>query len=448
MTLRSIVPLLFVCAACGKLPAKVDPEPPAPPPVPVTTLTPPPGPFNGKVTVKLEADLPSTVFLTTDGTDPGVEGPTRVSGPSPLTIELTRTATLTYFARTEAGGQEAPQVAKYSRAGAVGGTISGVVVVGGVAVGKEVVLQADGVQTSLGSTPDAGELPFVLTGLDTGQHRLTAMADRNGDGNFWPVIDLSSDVMVVPLDLADPYKASAENVRIYLQASQPGLCTIKGVITIPKPAIGLSLSISALSTSAFTAGFDPQVLLAQLRNGYQVIVNDTDTQYPYAITDLACGQYVPVPMLTGFGSGGLAMNFLANPLRSLNLGAGETGTANFSFGAVTLSGTATVTPPAASPGIVYGVVSAKTFSMTTGIQGVLMPTVFLPDTATGTLKAGFAGQAMRENSTFKVRVFTSLDGGSPLTTSLAWTANPLAPEPGHVNVATGTTDVTQDIVVP
>jgi hypothetical protein len=37
---------------------------------PVTTLSPAPGPFNDKVTVTFATNMPATVYVTTDGSDP------------------------------------------------------------------------------------------------------------------------------------------------------------------------------------------------------------------------------------------------------------------------------------------------------------------------------------------------------------------------------------------
>ncbi|MHB8877921.1 MAG: chitobiase/beta-hexosaminidase C-terminal domain-containing protein [Myxococcaceae bacterium] len=442
----ALLSLIAFAAGCGKPPAKVPPQEVPPPAVPTTVLTPPPGDFADKVTVKLESDLPATIYLTIDGSDPHGTSPGRISGPSPISVELTKTSILTYFALTDEGGEEPLQAVSYRRAGGPSGTIRGVVVVGPIAVGKEVALIADGTTQSLGTPAAPGELPFFLTGLDSGQHRLVAMSDRNGDGNFWPIIDLSSDVLAVRLDLADPFKASAEDVRIYLGSSQPGLCTIKGTITLPVPAFGQSLSISAMSTDAFSGGADPQALLNGLLGGYQVVTNSTDQDYPYVITDLKPGRYVPVPLLSGFGGGGAAMNFMANPLRSLTLAAGETGIADFRFGPVVLSGTVTLKPTVPPTGVVYGIVAAKNVSFFTGIQGVLMPVVFIPGSTE--LKGGYAGQALRESSTFQLRVFTSLDAQNPLTAALAWTVNPFAAEPAHATATVGTTAFTKDIIVP
>src|SRR5687767_2292603 len=77
-----------------------------PSPVPaVTKLTPAPGPFNDKVTVRIETDRPATLFVTTDGSDPRSNAK-RLTGESPLTVELTKTTTLTFFSRTAEDAEE------------------------------------------------------------------------------------------------------------------------------------------------------------------------------------------------------------------------------------------------------------------------------------------------------------------------------------------------------
>ncbi|MBI3185037.1 MAG: hypothetical protein HYZ28_23095 [Myxococcales bacterium] len=445
---RTAALLPLACAlACSKGPYPVK-VPPEPPPVAKTTVSPPPSVFTGKLTIRFETDRPATVFATTDGSDPRVEAKGRLTGAAQLSVQLDRTSVVSFFSRTPEGGEETVQTATYTRAGGEPGSISGVVVVGGLAVQKEIALSVDGAITRLGKVNAPGELRFSATGLDSGQHRLVAVADRNGDGNFWPLIDYASDTHAVTLDLKDPFKASAENVRIYLGTSQPGLATIQGTITLPDPPVGQNLSVSALKSDALGASADMNALLQQLQNGYRVFTNGTDKQYPYAITDLEPGRYVPVPALMGFGAGGLALNFIANPFKALNLGPGETGVADFAYGPVGISGTVTLKPAQAPQGIVYGVVAAKHASFTEGMQAVLMPAVFLPQTGTTDLKGSYAGSALRANASFQVRVFTSLEGQNPLTAALAWSINPFAGLPPQATVPTGSSDVKQDITVP
>jgi hypothetical protein len=192
---------------------------------------------------------------------------------------------------------------------------------------------------------------------------------------------------------------------------------------------------------------DPTQLLSQLQSGYRVFTNSVDTTYPYVITDLEPARYVPVPVLTGFGAGGLAMNFQINPLRSVNVEADQTAEADFIFGPVTISGTVTLTPQTPPSGIVYGIVAARHSSFAEGIQAVLMPTVFIDD-GSGTLSGHYAGKALRADSSFQLRVFSSLDAQNPITSALAWVMNPFAPEPPHEKLKTDQTDLTVDLNLP
>jgi hypothetical protein len=249
------------------------------------------------------------------------------------------------------------------------------------------------------------------------------------------------------LDLSDPFKASAEGVRIFLGQSQDGLCTIEGTIELPEVPFGQSLSVAALSPDVLTGGGDPAAILAQLQSGYSVLTNGSEPKYPYAITDLEPGRYLPVPVLTGFGSGGLAMNFIANIFKTQSLKAGETGIADFEYGGVALSGKVTVPQPAEPQPFAYGIVAAKHTSLSKGTQAVLMPTVFLAN-ETGDLEGNYAGQALREHATFQLRVFTSIDDPSPLTSALAWVLNPLSSSGTLASVPTGTEDIELNLTAP
>src|SRR5579871_1471430 len=132
-----------------------------------TTLSPPPGPFNDQLPVTLTADAPATIFVTTDGTDPNASA-TRLSGASPFTVTLTQTTHLTYFSRTPNGANEPISSADYVRAGGKKGSISGVVVVGDVAVNQALALFADGQLTPLGMLAAPGTVPFEVDGLANG----------------------------------------------------------------------------------------------------------------------------------------------------------------------------------------------------------------------------------------------------------------------------------------
>ena len=70
--------LLF---ACGPTPGPFTFTPNAEVPPPKTTVDPPPGPFNGDVTLTFTTDRPATVYLSTDGSDPRTTSKGRTDGP-------------------------------------------------------------------------------------------------------------------------------------------------------------------------------------------------------------------------------------------------------------------------------------------------------------------------------------------------------------------------------
>ncbi len=436
---------------CGPSPSVTTPDAgmPLPPPVPaVTSLTPTSGPFNGSVEVTLTTDKPATVFVTTDGSDPKLESPGRTSGDGAVTLTLSQTTTLTFFSRTAEGADEAVRTAEFLRAGGPAGTLSGVVVLDTVAVGHEVAVFVNGRPQELGTPTTAKELPFTITGLGSGTHRIVAMGDRNDDGNFIPVVDLTSDVHSFQLEFENPLKASVENVRIHLGTSSPGLCTLTGRIRLPKPAQGELLRVSAINAAALSGGgLDPAALLTQLQNGDPFVASEAQTEYPFVLTNLEPGNYVPVPLLTSFGSGGLSMNVLANPLNSITCEADEIETANLDFGPVALSGTVTLQPTTAPQGAVWGIVAAKGISFTAGMQAVLMPVFFTPVPGGTELMGGYSGRALRSNMDFDLRLFSNLDSANPLTDALAWTVTPFGAAPSQAQVKTTTADATVDFTV-
>jgi len=447
----ALIPALLWLAACGGTP-KVDTRIPTPP---RTTLAPAPGPFNDRVTVTLTSDLPATVYVTTDGSDPSMDSPARKSGPSPLGLELAATSTLRYYAVSTADGlAETPGTAVYTRAGGAPGSISGEVVFATVAVGKKVAVSLDReTPVELGTPTDAGTLPFRFENVADGTHRLRAWADRDGSGTFAPVLDLLSDPVTVEIDSTDEFKASAEGVKLLLAASEETLCTITGTVTFGQPPVGQSLSIAALSGDALTQGAsDPAALLQQLQNGYQVFTNETDTRYTYAITNLEPGSYIPLAILTGLGAGGAALNFQGRAL-PVTCGAGDTLVRDFTFGRVTLSGSASFTPPADAPGFVYGIVAGKTLNTNFlspdvgSFQAVLMPTVFAPGATAGTLTGGFGSLALKEAAPWSLRAFPSTDAQNPFVAALPWLLPPIvggSNAPPHDTFSTTTVDVQRD----
>jgi hypothetical protein len=358
------------------------------------------------------------------------------------------TTTINWFASDD-GKDEQLHTGAWTRAGGPKGTISGVVVVGSFATDKAIGVARNLELKTLPEQAMPAEVPFLFEGVMSGTHQLVALMDRNGDGNLVPLVDFQGPQVSITIDLTDPFKASAEGVKLYLGASAPDLCTVRGTITLPDPMFGANLRISALSPDSLAGGIDPQTLLTQLQAGYQIFTNNTDTEYPYVITDLKPGRYVLSPALIGFGAGGLAMNFIANPLKTVVCTEGEEVTQDFAFGPVTLSGTVSHHPTTPPASFVYGVVAARNISLTDGIQAVLMPAVFAPDPSMmGSYLGNYAGQALRPNATFQIRAFLSTTSMNPLTDALAWVINPFATQPPQVNLPVGTMPVVQDLTVP
>ncbi|MFT3836807.1 MAG: chitobiase/beta-hexosaminidase C-terminal domain-containing protein [Myxococcaceae bacterium] len=453
MRIVSLAVLALLAFSCGPTPEPLVFTPNATVPPPVTTVDPKPGPFNGKVTLTFTTDRPATVYVSTDGSDPRTTSVGRQQGESPFQITLDATTTVNYFA-SQKGKDEDLHTDMWIRAGGPKGTISGVVVVGDFAAGKTIGVYRNNELQKLGKPQTPQEVPFLFTGVATGTHNLVAYADRNGDDQLFPFIDYASATVPIQIDLTDPFKASAENVHIYLGTSAPELGTLEGTITLPKPPLGQSLRMSALNAGAFTTGAtDPMALLNQLQAGYQIFTDPGTMQYPYVITDLMPGQYMPVPVLFGFGQGGIALNFVANPLMPANVTAGNTTVYDVAFGPVTMSGTAVVKAASAPQGFAYGVVAARASSFSDGIQAVLMPVIFgAPDAMTGDLSGQFGAEALRANHTFAMRIFVNNNApggtGNPLTDALTWVVNPFATQPAHATVQTGTTDVTTTVTMP
>lgn len=442
--------LLAVCLtlACGQKPGPLELEPNAELGPPGVKATPPAGPFNGKITITFEADRPATVYVSTNGQDPRESSIGRLSGPSPFTLEISANTSIKYFASVN--GKDGPlQEGTWTRAGGPAGTISGVVVVGGFAVGKEVGLFRNTNLKNLGKPMMPTEIPFTYEGLRTGTYRLTAISDRNDDGNLIPFIDFQSATTTIDLDTSDPFKAGPENVRIYLGASGSGLGTLRGTITLPKPPALQNLQISILDPGALTGGLDPMTLIQQLQGGYRILTNPMETEYPYVITDLMPGRVTPVPSLIGFGNGGLAVNLLANPLQPVNIVADEETIANFAFGPVTVSGDIALgSMSAPTGGLGFGIVAARVASISDGIQAVMMPVIFTQDTMTMTSRATYSGSCFRGNSTVNLRVFTNANGANPITDALTWVVNPFAAGMPHATVQTTMTDAVKDIALP
>jgi predicted small lipoprotein YifL len=448
MRLPIFVLVAALASSCGQKPGPLDFEPNAVLAPPRVKADPPAGPFNGEITITFESERPATVYYSTNGEDPRTSSLGRVSGESPITLTISANTTVKYFASV--GGKDGElEEGTWVRAGGPKGTISGVVVVGGFAVNKEVGLFRNSALENLGKPMMPTEIPFAFTGLRTGSHRLTAISDRNDDGALIPFLDFQSDTTTIELDLNDPYKAGPENVRIYLGSSKSGLGTLRGTITLPRPPALQNLQMSLLDPGALTGGLDPAALLTQLQNGYQIITTPNQTEYPYVITDLMPGRVNPVPSLFGFGNGGIAINLLANPLQPVTILADEETVADFAFGPVTISGDVVLgSMSAPTGGFAFGIVAAKTASLTDGIQAVLMPVIFMQDNTTMTSRAAYSGAAFRGNAAVSLRVFTNANGANPITDALTWAVNPFAAGAPHASVNTQMADVVRDITLP
>ncbi len=444
--MRAALPcaLSFLMLSCGGQQKPFGFEGPGALPLAPSTVIvePPPGPFNGTVTVRLRAARAGAkVYVSSDGRDPRTTSQGRLSGTA-ISLTLEKTTKLRFFTSVRGEPDSELQEAEWVRAGGPVGTISGTLVVGQFATGKRLGLSRNGQVRELAPTSEPIEIPFRYTGLATGTYRLRGLADRNDDGFLLPVIDYEGDSINVELDRADPAKAGPENVRVYLGASQAGLGTLAGIIRLPKPPPFQQLRLAVLSASDLSG--DPAALLQKLQDGYQVFTNAVDTEYPYVITDLRPGQYTPVPALIGFGSGGLAFNLIANPLRQVTVLADQTTYKDFAFGPVSISGTVTIGPDAGVPSsaINLGVVAGRTLSLVDGVQAVLMPVLF---SGGSTMTASYGGSAFRGNTSVALRVFPGTTG---IVQALTWVINPLSGDPPHATVSVGMDDVVQDISLP
>ena len=173
------LPLFVVVVAlglsgCGQKPGPLVIEPDAELGPPGVKADPPAGPFNGEITITFETPRPATIYFSTNGQDPRTSTVGRVSGPSPQTLKVSANTTVKYFASANGKDGELSE-GTWTRAGGPRGTISGVVVVGGFAVGKEVGLfRNTSLQQSRQAVHAHGD-PLLLHGPDD----RAAPADRD-----------------------------------------------------------------------------------------------------------------------------------------------------------------------------------------------------------------------------------------------------------------------------
>jgi hypothetical protein len=406
---------------------------------------PAPGPFNDSITLTIGSDQAATIFWSTDGSDPRETSRGRQEAFAPASITLTTTSSLRIFA-SHNGKDSALFEGTWTRAGGAPGRISGRVVFGGFCAGKELGITRNGQLLRLGPAPMTSNfVPFRFDGVMSGNSRLVAICDRNNDGALQSFVDYSGDAVTVSLDLADPFRASAEGVEVFVGSSAKGLGTLRGTILLPKAPAFQNLSLSVLPANTLSgggAGLNIQTLLAQLQNGYRIGTSQQQTEYPYVITDLMPGRLLPVASLLGLGGGGFAVNLVTNPLSLPLIEADKETVQDFSFGPVSLTGTVIAT--ASTTGL--GLVAARITSLTDGIQAVLMPVFFVPDSTTMTARATYSASSLKANQTVAVRVFPN--GTQAITEALTWVLNPFGGLPPHATIPIATSDVSRDIMVP
>lgn len=468
--MRRAIPLLMFLAACD---VSWGPEL-----APSVTVSPAPGPFNDTLEVTLTLDQPGLLYVTTDGSDPLVESELRIVSSAPVKVTLARTSTVKWVSEgPELKSRSDTLSGEYVRAGGKPGTISGVIVTGDVIVGHGVQLSLDGDAQEFEAPTEPSRIPFSYTGVADGEHALQAIADRDDDGNFLPFLDINSAVANVVIDRKDPFKASVEDLVIYLGASASDKCTIFGNVTLADPQTTALVNLSALSPEALTGaigggggGGDPTGifggLLGTLLGGDRLLADGSTGRYPYVLADLEPGTYIPVPALISFDRG-LGINLIANILNPVDCGPGDVKRADFRFGPVTLSGRVTITP--ATPGggggdplgglFNLGTVAARSSTLGTGVQAVLMPAFLSAAGTDGTLAGDYEGKGIRDFANVSLRVFSGsgggLGGGLPgggfglgsLLEALVWAVNPLSSDPPDARVQTQAGPLTQDLAV-
>jgi hypothetical protein len=430
-------------AACGRTPVTFPP---------VTTVEPAGGPFAGHVVVKLTTDVPAVVRWTLDGSDPRKGGAAVQQAPAPVELRFDETQLLTYSsAEMHYGRPEEPRGLLFERVGPEPGTIAGKVMVDGPAVGKRVALIVNTPQgrkqRELAASARRGELEFLLEGLGSGDYALRAVADVDGDGNFFPFLDLASDPASVTLDVTDLRRAGAENVVLYLGKSKPGLATLRGTITVPRPEDGRPLSLLLLDPGALTGGMDPAQFLQQLgAPAFFAVTTQAQTRYPYSVTDLEPAQYLPVPVLGSLGLGGAHLNLLVEPLKTVDLGPDDVATVDFAYGPATLSGAVHLTGVTDATGLPYGALALRPQRVSLSFQVAFALVFFQPD-ANGDLVADYRAEALAERD-WAVKVFARRHASDPepLGAALAWALNPFGGAGDVVVPVRG--DATQDLTVP
>jgi len=422
------------------------------PVAPVTTVAPAVGSFNGTLAVTLTADKPATVFATLDGADPRVEGPSRLSGPSPLVVTLEATTTVRYYAAS--GSVDEPvQSATWVRVGGASGTIAGTVRVAAPYAGRPLLLEHDDAVVTLQESAIAGDVPFLIEGAGTGRHRVRAVVDLDGNGAAGGA-DAGSEQLTVDLDLSEPMRASAEKLVLHLGVSERAdRCAFGGVAQVAAAASGQSLGVSMIDPvavlSSLAGGGSANAALALLQGGDQVALRTGVTDYPWSIADLEPRSLVPLASITSLTLAGLNLHLQSQA--AATCAAGQSKALDWSFGGAALTGRLSV-PLAAGPVAVLA--ARRTGGLSPGAilskESLITSVQLAPATDTARLEADWRLGGLQPSTRYQLRVFTGQQ--TALTDALAW-ALPVAASADGVlateeTAASGERALAEPLVVP
>jgi hypothetical protein len=392
--------------------------------------------------VTITSNIPATIRFSTDGNDPHTS-PTARELASPAKITLTGKTSLKYFARTDAGAESEVASADYDRVHYA----SGAVVVGASKVGQTVTvaLAAGGQQPGPGDSVDLvidheGEYPFEFDNLEDGAYQITASVQG--------ALEMPQ-ILQFTLSPAHP---SATGLKLYLGAAKPGTGTLSGTVTFGKAVPSKALAVIALPSSAISSGglgnLDPSSL-----NTF-VALTTTDLTYPYSITNIAPGSYIPLCAVAdpsgGMNLGSGPFNALINPISTKQVAADGTATANFAYGSSTLQGNLTLQLSKALP---TGTTPKVVVAARTGLLGMwelvnLPTTVALVDGSTTEYTGTFTVEALQDSKSFEVKVFATTDGSDP--SAMSWLFSPTSQGDKTVttNGSTSQVDLTVSVTVP
>jgi hypothetical protein len=195
------------------------------------------------------------------------------------------------------------------------------------------------------------------------------------------------------------------------------------------PTAGRGLAVLPILSSALLAGggtmptIDPSTT--------QFAPTSTDLVYPYSITGIAPGTYVPFCAYTdgsaqARGQFSAPLNILLVLMPQATINAGATATADFTYGPGSLAGVVTVNistalPEGATPKVL---VAGKTG--VTKKQLVLIPATMTRAGGSTTQYTGTFTEEALGNVNFKFKVFATADGSDPTAAAFTWlmTGNP------------------------